>query len=138
MAQGSGALGTASSSNLGGTIQFTTRRPTEDFGVDVAGTFGSEDTMRGFVRLDSGAFGPAGTRFSLSYADHQAEKWKGVGEQNQEQINASFVQPIGAGELTGSSTTPNAVKTTIRTCRWSRSVVWVATGTIIRGPMPTR
>jgi len=101
VAQGSGALGTASSSNLGGTIQFVTRRPTEDFGIDVAGTFGSEDTMRGFIRLDFGAFGPAGTRFSLSYADHQADKWKGVGEQNQEQINASFVQPIGAGELTG-------------------------------------
>ncbi len=99
VAQGSGTLGTASSSNLGGTVQFTSRRPTEDFGVDVAGTFGSNETLRGFVRLDTGAFGPADTRLSLSYAGQGAEKWKGVGEQNQWQINASLLQPIGAGEL---------------------------------------
>ncbi|WP_395943285.1 TonB-dependent receptor family protein [Brevundimonas sp.] len=101
VAQGSGALGTASSSNLGGTVEFTSRRPTEDFGVDVSGAFGSDDTLRGFVRLDSGALGSTGTRLSLSYADQSADKWKGVGEQKQQQINASFVQPIGAGELRG-------------------------------------
>jgi len=101
VAQGSGSLGTASSSNLGGTVQFTSRRPSEDFGVDVAGAFGSDNTVRGFVRLDSGAVGPMGTRLSLSYADQNADKWKGVGEQKQQQINASFVQPIGEGEVRG-------------------------------------
>lgn len=101
VAQGSGALGTASSGNLGGTIQFISRRPAELFGLDLAGTYGSEETMRGFVRLDSGAFGPAGTRLSLSYVDHRSEKWKGVGEQNQQQLNFNFVQPVGRGEITG-------------------------------------
>lgn len=101
VAQGSGALGTASSSNLGGTVQFVSRRPTEDFGVDVAGTFGGDSTLRGFLRLDSGAFGPADTRLSLSYANQNADKWKGDGEQKQWQINGSFVQPVGAGELRG-------------------------------------
>jgi iron complex outermembrane receptor protein len=28
-------------------------------------------------------------------------KWKGVGEQQQSQINFSFVQPVGRGEITG-------------------------------------
>lgn len=101
VAQGSGALGTASSSNLGGTVQFVSRVPTTDFGVDVSGAFGSDDTLRGFVRLDSGALGSAGTRLSVSYADQSADKWKGVGEQKQQQINASFLQPLGAGELRG-------------------------------------
>ncbi|MFA4939235.1 TonB-dependent receptor family protein [Brevundimonas sp.] len=101
VAQGSGALGTASSSNLGGTVQFNSRRPTQDFGVDVAGAFGSDNTLRGFVRLDTGVLGSMGTRLSLSYADQSADKWKGVGEQKQRQINASFVQPVGAGELRG-------------------------------------
>lgn len=101
VAQGSGALGTASSSNLGGAIQFISRRPADDFGFDLAGTYGSEDTLRGFVRIDTGAFGPADTALSLSYADHGMEKWKGVGEQNQQQINFSLVQPIGRGEITG-------------------------------------
>ena len=101
VAQGSGALGTASSSNLGGTVAFVSRGPAESFGLDVAGTFGSEDTMRGFIRLDTGAFGPAGTAMSLSFVDHGMDKWKGVGEQNQQQINFSLVQPIGRGEITG-------------------------------------
>ncbi|WP_298158772.1 TonB-dependent receptor [Brevundimonas sp.] len=101
VAQGSGALGTASSSNLGGTVQFVSRRPANEFGLDVAATYGSEQTLRGLIRLDTGAFGPAGTALSLSYVDHQMDKWKGVGEQNQQQINASLVQPIGKGEITG-------------------------------------
>ncbi len=101
VAQGSGALGTASSSNLGGTVQFVSRRPSDEFGLDVAGTYGSEETLRGFIRLDTGTFGPAGTALSLAFVDHQMDKWKGVGEQNQQQINASLIQPIGRGEITG-------------------------------------
>lgn len=101
VAQGSGALATASSSNLGGTVQFATRAPTEDYGVEVAGAFGSDDTLRAFLRLDTGALGALGARLSLSLADQNADKWKGVGEQKQQQINAAFVQPIGAGELRG-------------------------------------
>jgi iron complex outermembrane receptor protein len=101
VAQGSGALGTASSSNLGGTVQFVSRRPADEFGVDVAGTYGSEETLRGFIRVDTGAFGPAGTALSLSYVDHSMDKWKGVGEQNQKQFNISLHQPVGAGEITG-------------------------------------
>jgi iron complex outermembrane receptor protein len=101
VAQGSGALSTASSSNLGGTVQFVSRRPAEDFGLEVAGTFGNEDTLRGYVRLDTGAFGPASTALALSFADHSMDKWKGVGEQNQQQFNVSLLQPIGRGEITG-------------------------------------
>jgi iron complex outermembrane receptor protein len=101
VAQGSGALGTASSSNLGGTVAFVSRGPAETFGMDVAGTYGSEETMRGFVRVDTGAFGPAGTAMSLSFVDHGMDKWKGLGQQNQQQINFNLVQPVGRGEITG-------------------------------------
>jgi len=100
VAQGSGALGTASSNNLGGTVAFVSRRPSDMFGLDVAGTYGSDDTTRGFIRLDTGAFGPAGTALALSFADHRMDKWKGVGEQNQQQFNLSLVQPVGRGEIT--------------------------------------
>ena len=101
VAQGSGALGTASSSNLGGTVAFVSRGPAETFGFDVAGTYGSDETMRGFVRVDTGAFGPAGTAMSLSFVDHGMDKWKGLGQQNQQQINFNLVQPVGRGEITG-------------------------------------
>lgn len=101
VAQGTGALGTASSSNLGGTVAFVSRRPADMFGLDVAGTYGSEDTTRGFIRVDTGAFGPAGTALSLSFVDHRMDKWKGLGEQNQQQINFGLIQPVGRGEITG-------------------------------------
>ncbi|MDX2275412.1 MAG: TonB-dependent receptor [Hyphomonadaceae bacterium] len=102
VAQGAGSLGTASSSNLGGTVQFTQRRPDEEFGATGALTYGSEETLRGYVRVDSGSlWGDDGLRLSASYADQSADKWKGWGEQNQRQASVSGLLPIGRGEISG-------------------------------------
>jgi iron complex outermembrane recepter protein len=98
VAQGSGALSAASSSNLGGTIEFFTRSPKSEFGVEANGTYGSEDTMRGFVRLDTGTLGDNGPRASISYAYQNADKWKGNGEQRQHQVNARIEQPLPEGK----------------------------------------
>ncbi len=95
LAQGAGSLQTASSSNLGGTLKFTTVDPSHKFGVLTALTTGSDSTFHGFVRVESGDL-PTGGRGYISYANQTAEKWKGYGgEQNQYQVNAKFVQPIG-------------------------------------------
>ena len=95
LAQGAGSLQTASSSNLGGTLKFTTVDPSHQFGVLTALTTGSDSTFHGFVRVESGDL-PTGGRGYISYANQTAEKWKGYGgEQNQYQVNAKFVQPIG-------------------------------------------
>ena len=101
VAQGAGALAAASSSNLGGTIEFFSREPAQAFGVDVAGTYGSDDNKRVFARLDSGELFAGGTRLSLSYAWQDADKWKGDGVQRQRQVNARIVQPAGDGEFFG-------------------------------------
>lgn len=100
LAQGAGSLETASSSNLGGVLKYVSRAPSEDFAVVTALTGGSDNTVRGFVRLDTGAFG-AGTRGYVSYSNNSADKWKGKGEQKHEQINVKLVQPVGPGSLTG-------------------------------------
>ncbi len=100
VAQGAGSLATASTSNLGGTVQFTSRDPSKDAGATVAGMFGSENTGRGFVRLETGELS-TGTRAYLSYTRQNAEKWKGDGIQRQDQLNFKAVQPIGEGTLTG-------------------------------------
>lgn len=98
VAQGAGALSAASSSNLGGTIEFFTRGPKQDFGVEANGTYGSSNTMRGFVRLDTGAWGGGdGPRAFLSYAYMKADKWKGDGEQRQHQVNFRIEQPLPQG-----------------------------------------
>ena len=96
VSQGAGALQTASSSNLGGTLRFMSANPSEDFGGQINLTYGSDNLRRVFGRLESGALEAiGGGAASLSFAATRADKWKGVGEQNQDQINFKYVQPIG-------------------------------------------
>jgi iron complex outermembrane receptor protein len=99
LAQGAGSLEIASSSNLGGALKFSSRDPSRKFGGLVAGTYGSDETLRGFVRLESGEL-PGGLRGYLSYSNNKADKWKGDGEQKHQQVNFKAVQPLGAGSLT--------------------------------------
>lgn len=99
LAQGAGALETASANNLGGTLKFISRDPLAEFGGLAAVTAGSDSTYRGVLRLESGEL-PSGARGYLSYSYNTADKWKGVGEQRQQQINFKVVQPIGEGSLT--------------------------------------
>jgi iron complex outermembrane receptor protein len=100
VSQGAGALGTASTSNLGGTVQFFTLDPSENAGVTFAQTFGSDSTSRSFVRLDSGRLA-SGTKLYLSGTRQRAEKWKGQGDQNQDQFNAKFVHGFGDNTVSG-------------------------------------
>lgn len=99
VAQGAGAVSAASSSNLGGTIQFFTRSPKDEAALEANGTYGSEDTVRGFARLDTGTLGATGPHLSLSYAHHRSDKWKGDGEQRQHQVNARMEQPLADGRI---------------------------------------
>lgn len=102
VAQGAGALGTASTSNLGGAIQFVQRAPATELGADGSLTYGDNSTVHAFARIDSGElFGENSLRLSGSYAFQDADKWKGIGEQRQHQASASFVQPIPNGEISG-------------------------------------
>ncbi|MBC7377146.1 MAG: TonB-dependent receptor [Burkholderiaceae bacterium] len=93
LSQGTGSLETASSSNLGGTLQFYSSDPSEKFGFDVRETLGSDKNRRTFLRLDSGAseFG----QFFISYTHQNADKWKGQGEQRSEQWNLKYVKQFG-------------------------------------------
>ncbi len=100
VSQGAGALGTASTSNLGGTVQFVSLDPSDDMGATFGQTIGSDSTSRTFVRLDSGLLG-AGTKFYLSGTRQRADKWKGTGPQDQDQFNSRFVHSFGAHTLSG-------------------------------------
>jgi len=95
VAQGAGALGTASSSNLGGTIEFFSRKPSDRADIAASGTYGANDTVRAYVRLESGDLGDSGLKAYLSYAFLKTNKWKGSGEQRQHQANAKLVEDLG-------------------------------------------
>ncbi|MEA1086210.1 TonB-dependent receptor plug domain-containing protein [Sphingomonas sp. CD22] len=101
VAQGAGALGTASTSNLGGTLQFTSRKPSDTPDLVASGTYGSDQTYRAFVRAGSGDMG-GGLKGYLSYGFLTTDKWKGQGVQRQHQANAKLVKDFGErGSITG-------------------------------------
>jgi iron complex outermembrane receptor protein len=102
LAQGAGLLSTASTSNLGGTLQFFSRAPSETFQVRTDATVGSDSMHRVFGRIDTGAIESlGGLRGYLSAVDQKTDKWKGGGEQKQRQYDAKVVLPLGEdGSLT--------------------------------------
>ncbi|WP_386069542.1 TonB-dependent receptor [Tahibacter sp. UC22_41] len=97
VAQGSGALGTASTGNLGGTIAFTSSDPLPQYGARLAQTVGSDATRRTYARLDTGDH--AGFAAYLSGAYSTTDKWKGWGEQEQTQFNGKAVYDFGTSHL---------------------------------------
>ncbi len=102
LAQGAGALGTASTSNLGGTLQFFSRDPSEVLGGQLNVTGGSEGMYRVFGRIDSGAIAQlGGLRGYASIVSQETGKWKGGGDQKQFQYDLKAVLPLGEkGSLT--------------------------------------
>ena len=95
LAEGTGGLGTASTSNLGGTLEFHSRAPSTEFGMLASGTIGSYDTSHEFLRIDTGVL-PTGATAYASVSNQFSDKWKGFGEQKDLQVNSKFVQPIGS------------------------------------------
>ena len=94
VSQGAGALGTASTSNLGGTIEFFSRAPQDELGVAGNVTYGDNDTLRLFGTLDTGDLG--GFKAYISAAHITADKWKGFGVQRATQVNAKAVADLGS------------------------------------------
>ncbi len=99
LSQGAGALGTASTSNLGGTIEFSSADPAEAFGARIEGTGGSDRTRRYVGVIDTGSLGDGGPRAYLAVVDSVTDKWKGSGEQQQRMYNLKVTQSFGESTI---------------------------------------
>ncbi|GEN63368.1 TonB-dependent receptor [Acetobacter oeni] len=95
VSEGAGAESIASTSNLGGSVEYFSSDPKHKAGGQLGQTFGSNLTMHTFIRLDSGDLNKTGTRMYVSYMRNDENKWKGGGNQFMQQANAKLVQPIG-------------------------------------------
>jgi iron complex outermembrane receptor protein len=95
LSQGAGSVGTTSTSNLGGTVQFFSSAPADKMEFTAAETVGSNATSRTFLRADTGVLSTGGKAY-ISYTRQRTDKWKGDGGQNQDMINSKLVQPLGA------------------------------------------
>ena len=95
LAQGAGALGTPSNTNLGGTVQFYSADPDMQAGFRFNQAFGSDDTHRTFVRFDTGDFN--GFSMYVSFDHANTDKWKGYGSQESNQANLKALYQWGDG-----------------------------------------
>ncbi len=97
VSQGAGSIGTQSTNNLGGTLEFISVDPKDVLGLDTGLTYGSSNTKRGFVRLGVGTKDGPRAYFSGQY--HTADKWKGDGEQKTMMFNAKGIMPLGRASI---------------------------------------
>lgn len=97
LAQGAGALATASTSNLGGTVALRSSDPQAQFGLRSVLAFGGESVRRGYARIDTGDLG--GFSAYISGLSQDSEKWKGEGEQDQRQFNTKLVYAWESGRI---------------------------------------
>ena len=100
LSQGTGALETASTSNLGGAVQFFSTEPSDKRGFVAQQSFGSFAGSRTFVRYDTGTL-PGRTRLFVDGVYQSSDKWRGQGpiRQSYYQFNTKLVQPIGTRSL---------------------------------------
>jgi iron complex outermembrane receptor protein len=95
LAQGAGALGTPSNTNLGGTVQFYSADPDAKAGVRLNQAIGSDDTHRTYLRMDTGDY--HGFSMYVSYDHANTDKWKGYGSQLSNQLNLKALYQWGDG-----------------------------------------
>lgn len=100
LSQGTGALETASTSNLGGAVQFFSTEPSDKRGFVAQQSFGSFAGSRTFIRYDTGTL-PGRTRLFVDGVYQSSDKWRGQGpiRQSYYQFNTKLVQPIGTRSL---------------------------------------
>lgn len=123
VAQGSGALGTASANNLGGVIQYASDAPKANRTLTLRQTLGMANTFRTVLRWDTGLWtsGNNGASAFISVSRHDNDKWKGGftaaspvnkgllnrnglfhdGQTWQEQVNMKAVAFLGDHKITG-------------------------------------
>jgi iron complex outermembrane receptor protein len=82
-------------SATGGTINYVTRKPANEFGGVATASIGENNYRRAFLVLDSGAFGPWGTKAFIAGSYQKYDKWKGPGSLEKKQFNARILQDIG-------------------------------------------
>lgn len=97
--QGAGALGTQSTNNLGGTVETFSLDPLDRLAGQANATYGSDNTQRGFARLNAGS--AEGPRGFVSYGYSATDKYRGLGKQDQHMVNAKVVVPLGEAALDG-------------------------------------
>ena len=104
LAQGSADLDSPVISAAGGLMNISMLDPSLRPGGSVDASYGSYNTDREFIRIDSGLIGDTGIRAFLSYSHTDSDQWRGPGAVKRQHIDYKFVKEWGNGNrvtLTG-------------------------------------
>jgi iron complex outermembrane receptor protein len=96
---GTSDVDSPTASATGGTINIVTRKPSEEPGMVIQPSFGSDSYQRYFIMADSGAFGPWGTTSYLAASYQSYDKFKGPGDLEKIQVNGRIYQDLGDGDF---------------------------------------
>jgi iron complex outermembrane recepter protein len=92
---GSTDVDSPTASATGGTVNYRTRLPYEDFSVRASGTMGDQDYMRIYTSVDTGNLTDSGLRAFVA-AEKLDYNWAySAGKINKTQLNARVYQPLG-------------------------------------------
>lgn len=100
LAEGIGNLGTASTSDLGGSIEYTSNDPAKTMGGRINQTFGSDMNRRSFARFDTGEY--HGFSMYLSGMRATSDLWNDQSVYNKsttKQFNAKAVYDFSQGRI---------------------------------------
>jgi len=78
----------------GGNVGIILRQPSDHTEGMVSQSFGQDNMMRTFGRIDSGLLS-SGTKFFVSASDTHADKWKGSGDDTRYHLDFKGVQKVG-------------------------------------------
>ncbi len=97
---GSTDVDSPTASAVGGTVNYRTIVPTEDFGVKVSGSIGEYDFMRVFALVNTGNLTSSGTRawFSASTAINK-NPFNNYGVVDKQQYNGRIYQPLAGDDF---------------------------------------
>lgn len=126
LAVGIGNVGTASTSNLGGTVQYFSDDPATEFGGRVSQTFGTDNNRRSYLRVDSGEHN--GFSAYVSGINAEADMWaKPYSPTSTRQFNGKAMWQNEAIKLTAfadTSRTSQADYTVLSKNGLSRGLGW--------------
>lgn len=91
---GSTDADSVTASSTAGVINYTTLRATKDFGVVTKAGVGTDNFRRAFALLQTGEFGPLGTRAWIAGSWQKYDKFKGPGTFEKKQVNARIEQDL--------------------------------------------
>ena len=93
--QGTTDIDSPTASAAGGTVNYRTVVPTDDYGAMLQGSVGDFDYTRVFAKLETGRLTSFGTKMFVAGSLTRYDKFKGPGEIEKKQFNARLYQPIG-------------------------------------------